>query len=950
MRTVADIHDDAAWAISAGGAGAPWPGAMASYDLASQSGVMGRIRWVIDEDFLYGYRSHEIIQGAAADADDDDYLGQPLAIFAIEGHVDVRREYSAVTGEPTNVLSETMDRRWYDRQFIRVDWSRNLVTFGMFGASLELDELFMSFEREPVDNFVQEGGGANVPASWRPQFVTIGEDEDYRFAEEWPADMADTIHYMSFVTNELWTPTRCGSATCESSIRISLRNSFLRIPPNHEYAVETLPNLEYDRFGIIRTDSRTYIAGGRDRSTVGRYCDARCVATCQFDEDCGAGGSCTLGPDGLSGTCGNGMLEDIDDCGAGIMCNYGTGMCEGDVDADCTHAACNLDTHMCEGGLTPERGETDFKTFNRLRHNFYARSLAPVDDPRHTNGECLANWQCDNRHGTAGDMDPLMTDGSVCDSVASRCTIPLAQRPVRAVDYHLSPGYPQHLVRSAFEVIAEWNDTFMRGNREVHGDALPTGERMACQGTDPTQYCYCGDTATAPEVGADNTCEHRSNYFLAPGERGETNPFDCRVALVDGDVISNESAAMNPANPTSFDDYPDDVYRYEFVGEECMLRLNVNSCDVPVGEGELPAACEELGDIRYQFFNFATGAGAGWCGVMQQVQDPLSGEAIAIPINMGGLCLDRISTNAVDLWPLLRGEIDEDAFFRGEHIRGYYERLGDVHVPVGYAPGIDGAEYNPEEPSRPAMPTDLNGHLNEMFEHMSPRFENLASGNEGRHQIHSDRLRLLEGTAMERRLVEGPAMEGATAVASQRPIDALGLENAGLLGDHPSGEALLQQASPFRDSFRDVVTSETMREQTLANNYIYYPREALFTNRYNQWWANAFAGRSLEEAQIRWRQAFHKAVMLHELGHGLGLEHNFAGQLRPRPLLRRLLQPRHADRRLGGSPLRAADARGVRLWQRRPLPRRRGLHRAGRGRARHDPDRRRGQRVGGGPP
>ncbi|MFK7991942.1 MAG: hypothetical protein AB8I08_38350 [Sandaracinaceae bacterium] len=882
MRTVADIHDDAAWAISAGGAGAPWPGAMASYDLASQSGVMGRIRWVIDEDFLYGYRAHEIIEGAAADADDDDYLGQPLAIFAIDNHVDVRREYSAATGEPTNVVSESADRRWYDRQYIRVDWSRNLVTFGVFGASLELDALFMTFQREPVDNFVQEGGDSRTPDSWRPQFVRIGDDPEYRFYDEWPADMADTVHYMSFVTNELWTPTRCGSATCETSIRISLRNSFLRIPPNHEYASETLPNQEYDRFGIIRTDSRTFISGGQDRAAFGRYCDARCRATCEFDEDCGTGGRCEL-PAGLgAGTCVAGMLEDVDDCGAGTMCDYsaggdsGDGQCVGNLDADCGPGACNLETNMCEGGLTSYRGETDFKTFRRLRHNFYSDSLADLDDPRHTDGRCIADWQCDNRHGTADGVPGNMTSGSICDPAANRCTIPLRQRPVRAVDYRLSPGYPRHLVRSAFEVISQWNDTFMRGNRELQGEALPVGGNVSCQGTDPTQYCYCGDTVRAPEVRGDDTCAPRSDFFVAPEDRGEDNPYQCWIALVDSEGNPTaETPEINPTNPTSFEDYPAEVYNYAFVGDECMLRLNTNSCDRPVADGGEPAACEELGDIRYQFFNYATGAGAGWCGVMQQVQDPLSGEAISIPINMGGLCLDRIGTNAVNLWPVLRGEIDEDEYFTGEHIRGYYERLGDVHVPVGFAPATDGAEYDPDDPSRPAMPVDLNSHLNEMFAEMAPRFENLRSGNEGRLHIRSDRMHLLEGTAIERRLVEGMSLEGATAVASQRPIDALELENRG--ETRPTSSAMMEQASPFRDSFREVVTAETMREAALANNYVYYPREALFTSRYNRWWANAFTGRSVEEANIRWRQAFHRAVMLHELGHGLGLEHNFAG-------------------------------------------------------------------------
>jgi len=864
-RAVLELDDDAAWAINSAGAGAPWPGAMANFDIASRSGVVGRIRWVIDEDFLYAYRSHEIVHGAADDPTSDDYLGQPLAIYAIEGHVDVRYEYNTVTGERTNVISESMDRRWYDRQYMRVDWSTNLVSFGLFGAGLDLEEYFGTFTREPVDNWVQEGGDDRIPDSWRPQFVRIGDDrEDYRWADEWPTEQDDTVHYMSFVNQEIWTPNQCFGEACNTSIRLYLRNSFLRIPPNHEYAVETLANSEYDRFGIIRTEARTFIRGGLDRAEVGTYCDAEAIGVCNFDEECGAGGVCDLG----TSRCTAGVMEDIDDCGAGNAADYSTGRCENDVDAVCGSARCNLDTHLCEGGLTQHRGETDFLTYYRLRHNFYADSLQE-DRP------CIADWQCDNRHGTVEGVGPEMTDGSVCDTAAGLCTVPLRERPVRAVEYHLSPQYPQHLVRSAFEIMAEWNDTFMRGNRALHGDALPVGGPVACQSDNPADYCFCGEV-TAPEVREDNTCAPRSDYFVPPAERGEENPFDCWVAVVGPDGEPRvETEVEDPTNPSSYSDYTDAVYGYAMVGDECMLRLNVNSCDRPVADGEETPQCEEFGDLRYQFFNYATGAGAGWCGVMQPLQDPTTGEAISIPVNMGGLCLDNVATRALDLWPVLRGEEDESGLYTGENRRGYYENLGNVHVPVGYAPSVDGAEVVPDDLSRPAMPRELNAHLNDVFAEMSPRFERLSSGidGEGRAQIFSDRLRNLEGTGLERRLVEGMALEGYDALRSENPMAANMIDQTGSRLD---SETMLDQISPFRDGFDSHVHSHFIQEQTFANNYMYFPREAIFTSRYNRYWAEAFRDRPRGEAGVRWRQNFHRVVMLHEMGHGLGLEHNFA--------------------------------------------------------------------------
>src|SRR5690606_18801135 len=93
-----------------------------------------RIRWVIDEDFLYAYRDYELVADpedpfTARGDEDEDFLGQPVAAFRIESHFDIQRTYNSVTGEQQNVIVEdTADRHWYERQFMRVDWSSNLIS------------------------------------------------------------------------------------------------------------------------------------------------------------------------------------------------------------------------------------------------------------------------------------------------------------------------------------------------------------------------------------------------------------------------------------------------------------------------------------------------------------------------------------------------------------------------------------------------------------------------------------------------------------------------------------------------------------------------------------------------------------------------------------------------------------------------------------------------------
>ena len=89
-----------------------------------------RIRWEVQENLLLARKSYEYVDGS----DGRGRPGQPtqngliVAAYRIESQFDIRFDYNPATGEPTNTQVENMsDRRWYQRDWIRVDWSRNLV-------------------------------------------------------------------------------------------------------------------------------------------------------------------------------------------------------------------------------------------------------------------------------------------------------------------------------------------------------------------------------------------------------------------------------------------------------------------------------------------------------------------------------------------------------------------------------------------------------------------------------------------------------------------------------------------------------------------------------------------------------------------------------------------------------------------------------------------------------
>jgi hypothetical protein len=111
-----------------------------AYSIGEFSAV-DRIRWEITEGMVLARRSYQESPGAdnrgtnagdiTASTDKNATAaatGTIVAAFKIEKHFDVRRDYNSTTGEETNVVVENdNDRPWYQREYVRVDWSQNLV-------------------------------------------------------------------------------------------------------------------------------------------------------------------------------------------------------------------------------------------------------------------------------------------------------------------------------------------------------------------------------------------------------------------------------------------------------------------------------------------------------------------------------------------------------------------------------------------------------------------------------------------------------------------------------------------------------------------------------------------------------------------------------------------------------------------------------------------------------
>ena len=145
-----------------------------------------RVRWEITETKLIARLSYELIDNtdgtgttggpprndapsvatvAAAKAPAASTTdGQIVASFTIQKHFDIRRSYNANTGEENNVVVENdTDRPWNQRDYVRVDWSKNLVTDAYdLDAASQMGLAGVTWD--PIDYSISDPASTDAPA------------------------------------------------------------------------------------------------------------------------------------------------------------------------------------------------------------------------------------------------------------------------------------------------------------------------------------------------------------------------------------------------------------------------------------------------------------------------------------------------------------------------------------------------------------------------------------------------------------------------------------------------------------------------------------------------------------------------------------------------------------------------------------------------------------------
>ncbi len=238
-------------------------------------GKLEKIRWEIQEDLLVAMRSYEIVPGADPRVDRANsslgdvkfqdgkpYKGNVVFAYRITSHFDRQRQYNAATGEESNVLEENAtDRPWYQREYIRVDFQRNIA--------LNADSNCTNGVLPQVNSFGCQGDSNGLLFA---RFVTDQDQQPADQAQVFERDASGRLTYFDWTTQTIvdpaqynypgygWIPYCWLDSTYDCmSIDVRTRTSVLRVDDTaRDYEPLVYSDKLMVKFGYFRKEAYSY--------------------------------------------------------------------------------------------------------------------------------------------------------------------------------------------------------------------------------------------------------------------------------------------------------------------------------------------------------------------------------------------------------------------------------------------------------------------------------------------------------------------------------------------------------------------------------------------------------------------------------------------------------------------------------------------------------------------
>lgn len=609
---------------------------------------VSRIRWHVQQDMLIGRITYERIDGSdgkgLGKASNDGVIAYAYPITA---HFDIRRDYNPTTGEESNTIVEnTSDRTWDQREYMRVDWSRNQATDTYDFDTLSLMGLYGGITYEPMAYYVNNPEDPDAPHF--DAATGYFDVTNKAFAKPGLIDLPAEWGGGSFPACFLDNDTLHGSGPSGSCdpVELTLRQSFRRVE-NTDFEAQDWDGYRFQAYGAFTEDRKGYTRNyGMSDDKWHRF-----IARYNIWERSHA----YTNPEAMTGP---------------------------------TECFTPTSTPV---GANPHRDETHIDT--AATSPTFNTTVAGADG---TEDECAA-----------------VGGGSRCDEFAQKCTLPFTQRKEKPIVWYYSNGSNPEYFDGTDWATQEW-DVAMRG-------AVMTARYTECVRTDATTACVakCSVQQGDEKLKCEAACPCSVQYPMYTGQMNDNEDAtmlarevdDCRHGIaykekngkgcedladslgvargVSSGVIAiakmREMIVLchSPVEATDPTDCaaPENRLPAGITAAQCgaerqkELKNGDGNADILAkcnGTDESPVLNIRMGDLRYHQVNGVVSpqTPSPW-GIMVDAVDPLTGEKVQASINVWTHVNDLWSQGIVDTSRYIKGEISTAEITEGSYVRDW---------------------------------------------------------------------------------------------------------------------------------------------------------------------------------------------------------------------------------------------------------------------------------------
>ncbi len=789
---------------------------------------MSRVKFVIQEKQLIARLTYERIddsdhKGSMGPMSDDGII---VAVYPILAHFDIQREYNPVTGEEYNVIGENQsDRPWYEREYIRVDWSRNQNTDSYDFDTLSMLGVYGGVTYEPLSYYINDPTHPDAPHFsveegyfdiTNKAFAVPGLIDLTMF--DWGIDSFPSC----YLDNDFLGGS--GPAGNCNPVELTIRHAFRRVVDT-DYEPANWDGYRFKAYGAFYTERKGYVRnyGGMTDDRWYRFIN-------RYD------------------------IWELSHYYADEAKREGAVAC-----------------------FTPETTPVGADPHRDL-------------DNDGTEDECAAVTEA------------LGVGGSRCNEFTQKCTLPYRMRaPVTQVWYYTTGSDPVYFQGSDWAT-QEWDVALRSAVMTArYSECLRAGgARDACEAEWPIYRGQQNDNEDAIALADEVDACRRGLAYLGRecgevadtvGAEREYSPGVIATAKLQEMIVLCHS-------PVEATDHPLCAPANQRLPE----GMKASECYAAAQErdDETLAVCQKarnarIGDLRYNQVNTIEipQTPSPW-GIMVDSIDPYNGQTVATSINAWSFVTDMWVQMVVDTARYIKGELSTEQITNGEYVKDWSQAAQaasgggaaplmsaqDVDARISDFVGKDMRQVSPEAArtvlEHPALRNRIL-EVNKLARSSKSAAHAMAVSSSA--STYNARMHRAQGTSFEAQLITPMMMQygGVTRLGS--------------------ADIQAQFASPLRAANPSVLREmRRLRELALADRGACMLEEAPaplsianLADALEKKFNTKFSAQDSKDVQaaraermIKWlRQRVHESVIVHEMGHSVGLRHNFVSSADP---------------------------------------------------------------------